>query len=52
MPRKVNMIFVGYPSDLGGGGGLDRLRPLGPPRPLGYFGLPTVNPRKPPFTTK
>ncbi len=37
------MIFVGQPSNLGGGGG------LGPLGLLGYFGLPMVNPRRPPL---
>jgi hypothetical protein len=47
IPRKVNIIFANQPSNLGGGGS----DPLGPPRPprlLGYFGLPMVNPCKPP----
>ncbi len=42
---EVNIIFAGQPSNQGGGG-LDPLRPLGPPR---YFGLLMVHPNKPPF---
>jgi len=42
MPKEVDKIFVGQPLDPGGGGS----RPLGP---LRYFGLPTVNPSKPPL---
>ncbi len=45
MPKKVNKFFASQPLDLGGGN-LDPLRPLGP---LGYFGLPMVNPSKPPL---
>jgi hypothetical protein len=45
MPRKVDMIFVGQPLDLGGGGS----GPLGPQRPLGYFGLLMVNLGRPPL---
>jgi hypothetical protein len=42
MPREVDMIFVGQPSNLKRGGS----RPLGP---LGYLGLPMVNSSKPPL---
>jgi hypothetical protein len=42
MPREVDMIFVRQSLDLGGGG----LRLLGPSR---YFGLPMVNPSRPPL---
>ncbi len=48
MPRKVDMIFVGQPSDpIRGKSKPPRtLRPLGP---LGYFELPMVNPSRPPL---
>ncbi len=39
MPRKMNRVFARQPSNLGGGGS----RPLGPLRPLGYFGLPMMD---------
>jgi len=45
--RKVDKILVRRPSDPRGGS-----RPLGPPRLLGpsrYFGLPMVNPSRPPL---
>ncbi len=48
MPKEVNRIFGSQPLDLGGG----RSSPLGPPRPLGpsrYFGLPIMNPSRPPL---
>jgi hypothetical protein len=48
MPREVNKVFIGYPLDLGGGSS-SPLGPLGPPRALKYFGLPMVNPRRPPL---
>jgi hypothetical protein len=47
IPRKVNKVFVSQPLDLGG---CDS-DPLGPPRPPRlprYFGLPMVNPSRPP----
>jgi hypothetical protein len=42
MLKEVDMIFLGQPSNLRGGG-------LGPPRPSRYFGLPMVNLSKPPL---
>ncbi len=45
IPQKVNTIFVSQPLNLKGSG-LDPPRPLGP---LGYFGLPMVNPSMPPL---
>jgi len=48
MPKKVNKVFARQPLYLGGG----RSRPPEPPRPLGpssYFGLPMMNPCKPPL---
>jgi hypothetical protein len=48
MPKEVDKIFVGQPLDLGGGG-LDPLRPPGLPKPLRYFGLPMMNPIRPPL---
>jgi hypothetical protein len=45
--RKVDKILVRHPSDPRGGS-----RPLGPLRLLGpsrYFGLPMVNPSRPPL---
>ncbi len=45
MPREVNMIFARQPSDLRGGGS----GPPGPSKPSRYFGLPMVNPGKPPL---
>ncbi len=47
MPKRVNRIFVGQPSNLGGGGS-SPLGPLRPLRPSGYFGLPMMNPIIPP----
>ncbi len=44
MPREVDKFFVGQPLDLRRG--LDPPWPLGP---LGYFGLPMMNPCKPPL---
>jgi hypothetical protein len=41
IPRGVNKFFTSQPLDPGG----SSLAPLGPPR---YFGLPMVNPGKPP----
>jgi hypothetical protein len=46
MPRKVDMIFVGQPLDLGRGG-LEPLRPPRPPRPSRYFGFLMMNPSRP-----
>jgi len=45
MLREVDKIFIGQPSDAGGKG-LGPLRQLGPSR---YFGLPMVNPSRPPY---
>ncbi len=45
IPREVNKNFVSHPSNLGG----SSLDPPRPPRPLGYFGLPMVNPGRPPL---
>jgi len=42
MPRGLDKIFAKQPLDPGGGGSR-------PPRLLGYFGLPMVNPSKPPL---
>jgi len=42
MPRKVNKIFVGHPSNPTGGGSR-------PPRPSRYFGLPMMDPNRPPL---
>jgi hypothetical protein len=42
MPREVDMIFLGQPSNLRGGG-------LGPPGPSRYLGLLMVNLSKPPL---
>jgi hypothetical protein len=49
IPREVNRVFVNQPSLLGGGGPYP-LGPLGPLRPPRYFGLPMVNPGRPPLT--
>jgi len=43
MPKKVDMIFVGQPLDPKVGSS----NPSGPPKPLGYFGLPMMNLNKP-----
>ncbi len=45
IPKKVDKIFVGQPSSLGGGPSRPP-RPLGPLRPSTYFGLPMVNQSK------
>jgi hypothetical protein len=45
MPKEVDKIFVGQPSNLGGGWSWW----LGPSEPSGYFGLPMVNPSRPPL---
>jgi hypothetical protein len=42
MHKEVNKVFASQPLDLRGGSS----NPLGPPR---YFGLPMVNPSKPPL---
>ncbi len=41
--REVNKVFACQPSNLKGGGS----NPPGPQGPLGYFGLPMVNPGRP-----
>jgi len=43
--KKVNNFFVNQPLDPRRGGS----NPLAPPRPRRYFGLPMVNPGKPPL---
>jgi hypothetical protein len=48
MPIKVNKVFASRPLNPGGGG-LDTLGPLRPPRFLGYFGLLMVNLGRPPL---
>jgi hypothetical protein len=48
MPREVDKIFVKQPIDPRGRG-LDPPGPLGPSRPLGYFGLPMMNLGRPPL---
>jgi hypothetical protein len=48
VPKEVDKIFLGQPLDPRGGS-LNPLGPLGPPRPSGYFGLPMMNPSKPPL---
>ncbi len=45
MPREVDTIFANWPSDPGGRGS----NPPGPLEPSRYFGLPMVNPSKPPL---
>jgi hypothetical protein len=45
MPKEVSKVFARYPLDPRGGD----LDPPRPPRPLGYFGLPKVNPSRPPL---
>jgi hypothetical protein len=45
MPRKVDNVFVKQPLDLRGGGS----NSLGPPKLLGYFGLPMMDLGKPPL---
>jgi hypothetical protein len=47
MPREVDKIFVKQPLDPRRRGS-NPLRPLGP---LGYFGLPMMNPSRPPLPT-
>ncbi len=42
MPKEVDKIFVRQPLDLGGGGS-------NPPRLPRYFGLPMINPSRPPL---
>jgi hypothetical protein len=48
MPRKVNKVFANQTSNPRGGG-LNPPRPLRPLGPPGYFGLPMVNPCRPPL---
>jgi hypothetical protein len=45
MPKKMNKVFARQPSNLGSEGS----GPLRPLRPLGYFGLPMMDPGKPPL---
>ncbi len=45
IPKKVNIVFASKPLHPGGG----RLDPPRPPRPLGNFGFPIVNPGMPPL---
>jgi hypothetical protein len=48
MPKDVDKIFARQPLDPRGGSS-NPPKPLGPPRPLGYFGLPMMNPNLPPL---
>jgi len=45
MPKEVNKVFTNQPLDPTRG----ELNPLDPPKPPRYFGLPMVNPRRPPL---
>jgi len=45
MPRKVNRVWASQPLDRRGGDS----NPPRPPRPLGLFGLPMVNPKRQPL---
>jgi hypothetical protein len=42
IPKEVNKVFANQPLDPKGSGS-------DPPRPPGYFGLPMVNPSRPPL---
>ncbi len=44
----MNKVFVNQPSNLRKGN-LDPLGPLRPPGPPRYFGLPIINPSRPPL---
>jgi hypothetical protein len=48
MPMEVDRIFAKQPLDPRGGGS-DPPRPPRPPEPLRYFGLPMMNPSRPPL---
>jgi hypothetical protein len=46
IPKEVNKVFANQPLDPKGSGS----NPPRPPRPPGYFGLPMVNPSRPPLS--